>query len=155
MASIISLDDWLTQLAATDPAAQKIIDEIRARRKRRGRPAISDRQYRKLELWWKRFRRLNSHLTEERAAGRFFSLRGDAIAKELGLKRTDFTSLRNAVRRGAKESARIKSQRMAEWQIVPTGLAEKILKGADHRIATDRNEAILIRAAQRAALLGK
>ncbi len=156
MAKKLVVDDgFLAILAATSPAAQLLIEELRLSHKRRGRPAASESQYRRLELWWKRFRRTNGQLTEEQAAKKFLRLRGVAIANELGLKRSTFHSLRMAVLRGEGESKRLRSHRAAQWQIVPTGLAEKILTGKDHRIVTDANEAVMLRASVRYALLGK
>jgi hypothetical protein len=150
---------FLAALAATGPAAQQIIEQYKAQQRSRGRPRASENQYRRLQLWWGRFRRLNGDLSEEVAAKRFFRLHGEAIAKEIGLKRTEYNSLRNAVARGSKESARVRARRVVEWQIVPTGLAQAIRAQAphkrDHQIATDRNEAILIREAMRRAYLGK
>jgi hypothetical protein len=155
MAKLIVDDDFLAVLAATSPAAQQMVDELRSSHKRRGRPAASESQYRRLELWWKRFRRMNSRLTEEQAAKKFLRLRGETIAKELGLKRSTFHSLRMAVLRGEGESKRLRSHRAAQWQIVPTSLVDKVRTGADHRIVTDANEAILLRGAMRRALLGE
>jgi hypothetical protein len=147
-------DDFLSKLAATSPAAQQIVDQIRARHKPRGRPPASENQYRRLQLWWNCFRKLNGTLTEERAAQKFFRLRGSAIAKELGLKRATFHSLRMAVLRGEREGDRVLSHRTAQWQIVPTGLAEAV-HGRHHRIMVDRNEAILLREAMRREYLGE
>jgi hypothetical protein len=148
-----SLDqDILDQLAATSPAARQLIDQYRARR--RGRPRTAEFQYRRLQSWWKCFRRSHSDLTDEQAARKFLRLRGSAIAKDLGLKRTNFNSLRNAVSRGEKESERIKSQRAARWQIVPTSLVDAV-HGRHYRIETDPNMAIIIRGAIRRALSGE
>jgi hypothetical protein len=144
--------DILDQLAAISPAAEQIIAQYRARR--RGRPPASESQYRRLQLWWKCFRRSNSDLTDEQAARKFFRLRGDAIANDLGLKRTKFNSLRNAVSRGEKESERVRVERRQKWRIVPTGLGDAV-HGRYYRIVTDPNEAILIRGAIRLALFGE
>jgi hypothetical protein len=143
--------DILDALAATSPAAQQIIAQYRA--KRRGRPRAAEFQYRRLQSWWKCFRRSNSDLTDEQAARKFLRVRGPAIAKDLGLKRSTVRSLRAAVSRGKKERLLILAERKQKWRIVPTGLADAI-HGRYHRIVTDPNEAILIRGAIRLALLG-
>jgi hypothetical protein len=144
--------DILDALAATSPAAQQIIEQYRARR--RGRPPAAEFQYRRLQAWWKCFRRSHGDLTDEQAARKFLRLRGPAIAKDLGLNRTKFNSLRNAVSRGEKESERVKSRRAARWQIVPAGLAGAV-HGRYYRLETDPDMAILIRGAIHRALLSE
>jgi hypothetical protein len=151
----LTIDDGLlAALAATGPAAQQIIEQYKALHRPRGRPRASENQYRRLQLWWERFCRLNSGLNEEAAAKKFFRLHGDVVAKEIGLKRAKYNSLRNAVLRGSKETVRVRARRAAEWQIVPTSLGQQILSEQQHRIVVDRNEAILLREAMRREYLG-
>jgi hypothetical protein len=98
-------------------------------------------------LWWKAFRKLNGELTAEHAAKKFLRHYGATIARELNLKRDTVQSLRNAVARGEKESERVRHHRKTSWQIMPAGLAGRML-------VTDPDEAVLIRPAMQAALLG-
>jgi hypothetical protein len=147
-------DDLLHALAALSPEElRQLVEQIRLRRKR-GRPAKSAANYRKLELWWKCFRRLNSELAQESAARKFLRIRGSKIARLLNLKRDTAGSLRNAVARGAKESTRLNDSRRTSWQIVPAGLARAV-HGRQWRLVTNSNEAVLLRAAQKAAWLGE
>jgi hypothetical protein len=146
--------DFLAALAATSPAAKELVDLYRTRR--RGQPRKSDFKYRRLAVWWKCYRRSNSGLTDELAFPGFMRLRGKAIAKDLGLKRSEFNSLRNAIRRGERESERVRYRRTIQLapRIVPSGLVQKILKGTDWQIVSDPNEAILVRAAFQHFYLG-
>jgi len=146
-------DELLAALAATGPAALQIVEQIKARR-RRGRPASSEADYRRLELRWKAFRRLNSELTAEQAARKFLRHRGTEIERELNLKRETVQSLRNAIARGEKESERVRRRRRASWQVVPAGLADAV-HGRRRVLIADPDEATLIRYAMEAALLGK
>ena len=112
-------DKLLRALAATGPIAQQIVDQIRSR----GRPAADEADYRRLDLWWKCFRRLNGDLTERQALEKFLRVRGEQVAKTLKLRRKTVGSLRKAIARGAKENKQVKQRRIAQWQIIPTGLA--------------------------------
>lgn len=148
MGKRLTLDNHLLDtLAATGPAARDIVEQIRARR-RRGRPQSAEANYRRLQLWWNAFRRLNGELTAEQAAQKFLRQRGRDIERELNLKRDTVQSLRNAIARGGKENERVRRRRRASWQIVLGGLAGGFL-------VTDPNEAVLLRAAVRAAYLGE
>src|SRR6516165_11690469 len=101
-------DKQLRALAATGPIAQQIVDQIRS--SARGRPAADEADYRRLDLWWKRFRRLNSDLTERQALEKFLRVRGEQVAKTLKLRRQTVGSLRKAIARGAKENKQVKQR---------------------------------------------
>src|SRR6516165_2045859 len=103
-------DKLLRALAATGPIARQIVDQIRSR----GRPAADEADYRRLDLWWKCFRRLNVDLTERQALEKFLRVRGEQVAKTLKRRRKTVGSLRKARARGAKENKQV---------IIPTGLA--------------------------------
>jgi hypothetical protein len=149
-----TLDSHLLEtLAATGPAAREIVEQIRARR-RRGRPQSAEADYRRLQLWWHAFRRLNGELTAEQAAKKFLRQRGRDIERELNLKRDTVQSLRNAVARGEKESERVRRRRRTSWQIIPAGLADAV-HGRRRVLITDPDEATMIRYAMQVALLGK
>lgn len=143
-------DDVLNALALTSPSAQRIVDEFRARQKRRGRPAADEADYRRLELWWKRFRRLNSNLTKEQALKKFSRVRGEKIEKLLYLKRGTPGSLRKAISRGAKETAQVRKRRIAGWRIIPGGLWHAV-HGRQRVLVTNPQLAEYIVTAQKVA----
>lgn len=143
-------DGLLSALAATSAQAQLIVDQIRSNQKRRGRPAASEADYRKLAFRWRGFRRLNGRLTDEQAMRRFLRVCGKEIETALHLKRNTVASLRKAIARGGKENERVRQQRRAAWQIAPAGLAEAV-HGRQYAISTNP----YVRAAAEAALLGK
>jgi hypothetical protein len=142
-------DKQLRALAATGPIAQQIVDQIRS--SARGRPAADEADYRRLDLWWKRFRRLNSDLTERQALRKFLRVRGEQVAKTLKLRRQTIGSLRKAIARGAKENKQVKRRRIAQWQIIPAGLGLAI-QGRQRMMVSDPHEAVLLQAAMRRAL---
>jgi hypothetical protein len=146
-------DELLAALAATGPEALQIVEQIKAQR-RRGRPASAEADYRRLELWWRAFRRLNSELTADHALRKFLRQRRTEIERNLNLKRDTVQSLRNAIARGKKESERVRRSRRASWQIIPAGLADAV-HGRRRVLIADPDEAILIRHAMEVALLGK
>ena len=147
-------DKLLRALAATGPIAQQIVeqivDQIRSRG-RPGRPGADEADYRRLDLWWKRFRRLNSDLTERQALHKFLRVRGEQVAKTLKLRRQTIGSLRKAIARGAKENKQVKRRRIAQWQIIPAGLGLAI-QGRQRMMVSDPHEAVLLQAAMRRAL---
>ena len=145
-------DKLLRALAATGPIAQQIVDQIRSRG-RPGRPGADEADYRRLDLWWKNFRRLNSDLTERQALQKFLRVRGEQVAKTLKLRRQTIGSLRKAIARGAKENKQVKRRRIAQWQIVPTGLGLAVLHGRQWMMVSNPHEAVLLRAGMRQALL--
>ena len=142
-------DKLLRALAATGPIAQQIVDQIRSR----GRPAADEADYRRLDLWWKCFRRLNGDLTERQALEKFLRVRGEQVAKTLKLRRQTVGSLRKAITRGVKENKQVKRRRIAQWQIVPTGLGLAVLHGRQWMMVSNPHEAVLLRAGMRQALL--
>ena len=142
-------DKLLRALAATGPIAQQIVDQIRSR----GRPAADEADYRRLDLWWKCFRRLNGDLTERQALEKFLRVRGEQVAKTLKLRRKTVGSLRKAIARGAEENKQVKRRRIAQWQIVPTGLGLAVLHGRQWMMVSNPHEAVLLRAGMRQALL--
>jgi hypothetical protein len=144
-------DKLLRALAATGPIAQQIVDQIRSRS--RGRPAADETDYRRLDLWWKCFRRLNRDLTERQALQKFLRVRGEQVAKTLKLRRQTVGSLRKAITRGVKENKQVKRRRIAQWQIVPTGLGLAVLHGRQWMMVSNPHEAVLLRAGMRQALL--
>jgi hypothetical protein len=146
-------DELLEALAATGPEALQIVEQIKAQR-RRGRPASAEADYRRLELWWRAFRRLYSELTADQALRKFLRQRGAEIERNLNLKRDTVQSLRNAIARGKKESERVRRRRRASWQITPAGLADAV-HGRRRVLIADPDEATLIRHAIEVALLGK
>jgi hypothetical protein len=148
--------EFLAALSATNPIARQLVDKLMVRR---GRPRKTEFQYRRLEAWWNPFWELQKKngLTKKQAIAKFWRARGNEIEKLIGVKLNKPDSRRKAISRGKRESERVQSRRVLQIapRIVPAGLVQKILKGTDWHIATNVNEAILIRAAQHHALLGK
>jgi hypothetical protein len=145
-------EDILRELAAI-PAAREFVEKLRARH-RRGRRPMPEANFRKLELWWKCFCRLNSGLSLEHAAQKFLRVRGKEIEKLLKLKRRTPGALRNAVARGARETARVNALRRGAWRIGPSSLGD-FMHGRHYRVFSDPNEHLLLSAAMRRALLGE
>ena len=144
-------DKLLRALAATGPIAQQIVEQIVDQIRSRGRPAADEADYRRLDLWWKCFRRLNSDLTERQALRKFLRVRGEQVAKTLKLRRQTIGSLRKAIARGAKENKQVKRRRIAQWRIIPAGLGLAI-RGRQRMMVSDPHEAVLLQAAMRRAL---
>lgn len=143
-------ENLLMAIAATGPAAEAMIRDMLAGR--RGRPSKHEAAYRRLHLWWSAFRRLNSGVTEEQALRKFLRVRGDVVKKELGLSRKTAESLRKAIARGNRETARVRAKRHLNWRLIPTGLAQAI-HGRARMLVKDPNEAALLRAALTRLLL--
>jgi hypothetical protein len=143
-------DVELHQIEATSPQAALLVDLLR-KRHRRGRPPIPERHYRQLMLWWESFRRrqerLYGHIPLPTAWAKFQRLHGNQIAKLWGIKRGTLNSFLNAIADGADEHDRIRPHRRSTW--VMLGLRPRLV------IAEDQAQAVYLRAAGEAALLGK
>jgi hypothetical protein len=144
--------DLLAQLASLGSNASDLVAQLQ-RRHKGGRRPIPAANFRRLELLWKYFIRAHSELDADAAARKFLHDWGAKIESLLGLHLNKQGSLRNAVARGAKESARIYKRRCATWRKAPTSLAE-VVRGRNWQIVTDPNEAMFRLEVARRVLLG-
>jgi hypothetical protein len=136
-------NEWLEALAASGPAALKIVEQIKSAAPARP-PCVRRSRLPQASIVVESFSQIERRI-DGRARGKEIS--AATIARELNLKRDTVQSLRNAVARGEKESERVRHHRKTSWQIMPAGLAGRML-------VTDPDEAVLIRPAMQAALLG-
>lgn len=150
MAKRLVDESLLSAIAALGLIPDAMVRDLLA--SRRGRPPKDEAAYRRLQLWWRSFRRLNATLTEEQALKRFLRVRGDAVRKELGLSRATAESLRKAVARGGRETERVHESRRQRWRLIPAGLAHAV-HGRNWMLVTDPNEAAILKGAQARALL--
>jgi hypothetical protein len=168
--------DILDALAKISPEARRLVEILKARH-RGGRRPVPEANFRKIELWWKSFRKRNSELTPEDACNKFHRLHGRQVEKLLGIKRGNRTrrtrmrgpidcenqgaildrydTFRKAVARGAKETNRVNARRQETWKIGLTSLGEVLTHGKRRRVYTDPQEYVLVEAAMRRALLGE